>query len=80
MDDILLTGSNLSTIQALKQHLHSSFGIKDLGLMHYFLGIEVSYLPTGIVLSQNKYTKDILKLVCRWLHFASRKFSHYLEI
>ena len=62
VDDILLTRSNISTITSLKQHLHSSFGIKDLGIIKYFLGIEVSYVPSGIILSQTKYTKDILQL------------------
>jgi len=37
------------------------FGIKDLGPLHYFLGLEVSYLPQGIVLSQKKFTTELLK-------------------
>jgi len=61
VDDILLSGSNLAEIQSLKQHLHSSFGIKDLGCLSYFLGFEVSYLPDGISLTQRKYTQDLLK-------------------
>jgi len=52
VDDILVTGSSMDEVTILKRHLHSSFGIKDLGTLHYFLGFEVSYLPTGISLSQ----------------------------
>lgn len=62
VDDILLTSNNLSTIETLKQHLHSTFGIKDLCLMHCFLGIKNFYLCLGIVFSRTKYTKDILQL------------------
>lgn len=43
VDDIIVTGSNVTEIDALKSHLHKVFSIKDLGLLHYFLGIEVSY-------------------------------------
>ena len=35
--------------------------MKDLGLMHYFLGLEVWQSPEGIFLNQGKYTVEILK-------------------
>jgi len=60
VDDILVTGSNIDDIIILKQHLHSTFGIKDLGNLHYFLGFEVTHLPPGISLSQRKFTQDLL--------------------
>ncbi|KAJ0878384.1 putative RNA-directed DNA polymerase [Helianthus annuus] len=37
------------------------FSIKDMGPLKYFLGIEVSRIKEGLVLSQRKYTLDILK-------------------
>jgi len=61
VDDILFTGSHLEHILLLKQHLHSTIGIKDLGLLHYFLGFEVTYVSNGISLSQRKFTIDLLK-------------------
>ena len=61
VDDILITGSHLDDIVALKHHLHSSFGIKDLGLLHYFLGLEVTYLPHGVSLTQKKFTQELLQ-------------------
>jgi len=61
VDDILLTGSNPAEIAHVEQPLHSCFGIKDLGGLHYFLGFEVSYIPQGIVLSQKKFTTELLK-------------------
>jgi len=33
----------------------------DLGLMKYFLGIEVTQSEDGIFIFQSKYAKDILK-------------------
>ena len=35
--------------------------MKDLGMMHYFLGLEVWQKPSEIVLSQGKYAVEILK-------------------
>jgi hypothetical protein len=35
--------------------------MKDLGLMHYFLGLEVWKRKDDIFLSQGKYTMEILK-------------------
>lgn len=32
----------------------------DLGLMHYFLSIEMVQIPTGIFVSQKKYVQKIL--------------------
>jgi hypothetical protein len=34
--------------------------MKDLGMMHYFLGLEVWQRTDGIFLSQGKYTMEIL--------------------
>ena len=35
--------------------------MKDLGLMHYFLGLEVWKSSEGIFLNQGKYAVEILK-------------------
>ena len=48
-------------IQNLEDHLATSIDIKALGLLTYFLGIEVTYSKSGIVLSQHKYILDLLK-------------------
>ena len=61
VDEILVTGSDLHEINRLKKHLDTIFTIKDLGILHYFLGIEVNYIPKGIVLTQSKFAKELLK-------------------
>jgi hypothetical protein len=35
--------------------------MKDLGMMHYFLGLEVWKISDGIFLNQGKYVVEILK-------------------
>ena len=40
VDDLFLTGEE-ELISETKKQLSSEFEMKDLGLMHYFLGLEV---------------------------------------
>lgn len=51
IDDIILTGNDVSEISALKSYLDEQFKIKDLGTLHYFLGIEVSPTPASLLLN-----------------------------
>ncbi|KAJ9554596.1 hypothetical protein OSB04_018641 [Centaurea solstitialis] len=60
VDDMIITGSDTSGITHLKQSLSSSFEMKDLGLLHYFLGLEVLSDTAGTYLCQAKYTSDLL--------------------
>ena len=60
VDDIVVTGNDLESITALKAHLHKQFSIKDLGLLHYFLGLEITYVSDGIMISQKEVCKRIV--------------------
>ena len=61
VDDILVIGSDTTTITSLIAQLNSKFSLKDLGEMHYFLGIQVSHTNNGLHLSQTKYIRDLLQ-------------------
>jgi len=41
--------------------LSASRLVKSLGLLHYFLGFEISHVHDGITLTQRKFTQDLLK-------------------
>lgn len=45
----------------LKEYLGRRFHIKDLGVLKYFLGIEVTRGSEGFFLCQRKYALDIVK-------------------
>jgi hypothetical protein len=53
MDDSFLTGEE-NLIAQTKRELSTEFEMKDLGLMHYFLGLEVWQKPGEIFLSQEQ--------------------------
>jgi len=42
------------------QDLQHDFALKDLGDLHYFLGIEVKKTQNGLLMSQQKYASDII--------------------
>ncbi|WZZ36046.1 hypothetical protein YC2023_019447 [Brassica napus] len=60
VDDIIITGSDKEGIISTKVFLKSTFDIKDLGELKYFLGIEICRSKEGLFLSQRKYTLDLL--------------------
>jgi hypothetical protein len=41
VDDIIVTSSSDNAISVLLRELNENFAIKDLGELHYFLGIQV---------------------------------------
>jgi hypothetical protein len=63
VDDIINTSSSPGAIDALLTDLKADFALKDLGILNFFLGIEVKHLSNGISLSQEKYATDLLRRV-----------------
>ncbi|KAH9310047.1 hypothetical protein KI387_037958, partial [Taxus chinensis] len=57
--DLIITG-NLST-ELFKSAMKKEFEMTDIGLMHYFLGIEVQQSKGEVFISQEKYASDVLK-------------------
>jgi hypothetical protein len=60
VDDLFLIGSERIIVEC-KQSLTAKFEMKDLRLMHYFLGLEVWNRTYDIFMIQGKYTMEILK-------------------
>uniref|UniRef100_A0A2N9GH75 Reverse transcriptase Ty1/copia-type domain-containing protein n=1 Tax=Fagus sylvatica TaxID=28930 RepID=A0A2N9GH75_FAGSY len=61
VDDIIITCSNPTEIDELLLLLQSDFAVKNLGKLHYFLGVEVIPNAHGAFLSQQRYILDLLK-------------------
>ena len=60
VDDIVLAGNCPSFLQTLIQQLSSEFELKDLGNLHYFLGLQITCTSKGLFLNQSKYAYDLL--------------------
>ncbi len=60
VDDIVLTNNTPAFLDHLITHLSSIFELKDLGPLHYFLGIQVTRDSKGLHLSQSKYATSLL--------------------
>ena len=58
VDDLFGTGEEKLILNS-KRKLAVEFEMKDLGPMHYFLGLEVWQKPDEIILSQGKYAMEI---------------------
>ena len=60
VDVLVIDGADLDEIGRVKLQLAASFDMKDLGDLHYFLGIEVIRTPEGILINQRHYLLGIL--------------------
>jgi hypothetical protein len=61
VDDIIVTGPDPQAIFQLISSLQKEFALKDLGPLHYFLGVEALPASQGLFLTQRKYISDLLK-------------------
>jgi histone deacetylase 1/2 len=61
VDDIIVASSSCEATSALLKDLEKEFALKDLGDLHYFLGMEVKRTEQGLVMSQQRYAADVLK-------------------
>ena len=51
MDDMIITGDDLSGIQELKDFLSQQFEMKDLGHLSYFFGLEITHSTDGLYIT-----------------------------
>ena len=61
VDDLLVTGANEGVVAKFKLKMEDLFKMSDLGLLSYYLGIEVQQKPGVITLCQEAYAKKILE-------------------
>ncbi len=61
VDDIIVTGPDPMSVNRLISSLQQDFALKDLGPLHYFLGVEAHPDPHGMFFTQHRYILDLLK-------------------
>ena len=61
VDDIIVGSSSHEATNALLKDMEREFAPKDLGDIHYFLGIEVKRSRDGLKLSQERYVVDVVQ-------------------
>ncbi|KAF8651260.1 hypothetical protein HU200_063510 [Digitaria exilis] len=61
VDDIVLAASTTDLLHRIIAKLSLEFAMKDLGPVHFFLGIQVCRTATGFFLSQAQYADEVLE-------------------
>ena len=62
VDDLFITSSFVVGLRNIKFALNKSFTMIDLGLLRQFIGLEVSQKTSRIMISQFKYSSDMLNI------------------
>lgn len=62
VDDLIVAGSDIKEVEKFKSEISTKFEMTDLGLLSYYLGIEVNQRKEGIFVTQSAYAKKVLKL------------------
>lgn len=61
VDDVIIAETSYSLIQEIKEFIHMKFQINDLGILKYFLGLELARSAASIFLNQQIYTLELLE-------------------
>jgi hypothetical protein len=61
VDDLMIIGSNCNDIKCFKSEMAKVFNMTDLGLLHYYLGIEVKQSTEGTSLGHSSYALKIVE-------------------
>lgn len=61
VDDLIITGASSVVIEAFKEEMRQAFRMSDLGLLSFYLGIEVKQGNNFISLSQAAYARKLLE-------------------
>ena len=60
VDDLIIIENNSILVVNIIKQLGDMFYLKDMGSLHFFLGIEVIPTQAELFLSQHKYVRDLL--------------------
>lgn len=60
VDDIIVVSNKLGHLKDFTAKLNSTFALKDLGPLHFFLGIQVQRKSSSFLLNQSQYIYDLL--------------------
>ena len=61
VDDLFVTRNSSQKIREFKTVMSQKFEMSDLGLLTYYLGIEVKQSSQGITIKQETYARRILE-------------------
>jgi hypothetical protein len=62
VNDLVITGTKEAEVEAFKEEMKATFQMSDLGLLSFYLGIEVHQDSSSIFLRQTAYAKRIVEL------------------
>jgi hypothetical protein len=62
VDNLVITDTKDAEVATFKEEMKSTFQMSDLGLLSFYLGIEVHQGDSGITLRQTTYTKRVVEL------------------
>lgn len=63
VDDLIYMGSSIVMIEEFKKSMNKVFDMSDLGLMSYFLGLEVKQDQNGIHICQKKICRRLIAIL-----------------
>ena len=61
VDDLVYTTNSVTLLEDFRRMMINEFKMTNLGLMSYFLGLEIKPNGNGNFLSQEKYVNDLLE-------------------
>jgi hypothetical protein len=60
VDDFIISASNSALLLSVKDRLSSRFKMKDLGVLHWFLGTQFKCSDVAIEMNQTRYIQKLL--------------------
>ena len=60
VDDLIITGGDMEVFGRFKREMSKNFKMSDIGVLSYYLGIEVQQSTIGITICQSVYAKKLL--------------------